>query len=372
MVANSLFTVIKAVEAIENKDLGTLLNNWDDVACTLPTVTAKPRGAGRGMFSNAALYQPTRANRRGKRPKPVANRHSHNELEKNRRAGLRNFMDALKEIVPLGPDCSKHTTLGVLTKGRQHVESLSEREHRLSEESAALRVLLEDAQSSLLERGVSARRVERILAGSLESLPSSPEPMDDDDDSSSATTRSSSSYSPSSELESQWGGGGVVSVSPPAPPVSSPRYDLMTAGGNCGSGNGKILQPYRGVGRQAANSSSLSSLSSGGTGRYNPIYNATRASASITIPGSNRGGARTLSPTSNSPEGFSRRPGLTECLSLPSNKPTLSLASKPALSLPNKPTLSVPAKPVHKKMAGMRFPTCRATSIPRFRVYEGR
>lgn len=45
-------------------------------------------------------------------------RSTHNELEKNRRAHLRNCLEKLKDIVPVGSDSSRHTTLGLLNKAK--------------------------------------------------------------------------------------------------------------------------------------------------------------------------------------------------------------------------------------------------------------
>ncbi|XP_019864682.1 max dimerization protein 1 [Aethina tumida] len=69
-----------------------------------------------------------------KRPKKKSqgNRTSHNELEKNRRAHLKNCLDKLKDIVPLGPEASKHTTLGLLTKAKRFIENLEDRERKHS------------------------------------------------------------------------------------------------------------------------------------------------------------------------------------------------------------------------------------------------
>nr|XP_032806136.1 uncharacterized protein LOC116940427 isoform X3 [Petromyzon marinus] len=49
-------------------------------------------------------------------------RSTHNELEKNRRAQLRVCLERLKNMVPLGPECSRHTTLGLLTKAKNHIK----------------------------------------------------------------------------------------------------------------------------------------------------------------------------------------------------------------------------------------------------------
>ncbi|ESN95352.1 hypothetical protein HELRODRAFT_153169, partial [Helobdella robusta] len=45
-------------------------------------------------------------------------RSTHNELEKNRRAHMKMCLEKLKEAVPLGPDCTRHTTLGLLIEAR--------------------------------------------------------------------------------------------------------------------------------------------------------------------------------------------------------------------------------------------------------------
>ena len=48
-------------------------------------------------------------------------RSTHNELEKNRRAHLRNCLEKLKDIVPVGADSSRHTTLGLLNKAKHFI-----------------------------------------------------------------------------------------------------------------------------------------------------------------------------------------------------------------------------------------------------------
>ncbi|KAF7651267.1 hypothetical protein LDENG_00113270 [Lucifuga dentata] len=54
------------------------------------------------------------------------NRSTHNELEKNRRAHLRLCLERLKSLIPLGPDCSRHTTLGLLNKAKAHIKKLED------------------------------------------------------------------------------------------------------------------------------------------------------------------------------------------------------------------------------------------------------
>lgn len=39
-----------------------------------------------------------------------------------RRAHLRLCLERLKALIPLGPDCNRHTTLGLLTKAKAHIK----------------------------------------------------------------------------------------------------------------------------------------------------------------------------------------------------------------------------------------------------------
>ncbi|XP_032456699.1 max-interacting protein 1 isoform X2 [Nasonia vitripennis] len=88
--------------------------------------------------------------KRPKTKKSQGSRTTHNELEKNRRAHLRNCLEKLKVLVPLGPETSRHTTLGLLTKAKRFIKSLEERDRKhavhkeqLSREQRFLRRRLE-------------------------------------------------------------------------------------------------------------------------------------------------------------------------------------------------------------------------------------
>ncbi|XP_077574452.1 max-interacting protein 1 isoform X3 [Stigmatopora nigra] len=58
------------------------------------------------------------------------NRSTHNELEKNRRAHLRLCLERLKALIPLGADCSRHTTLGLLNNAKAHIKKLEETDRK--------------------------------------------------------------------------------------------------------------------------------------------------------------------------------------------------------------------------------------------------
>ncbi|RWS31746.1 max dimerization protein 1-like protein [Leptotrombidium deliense] len=48
----------------------------------------------------------------------------------NRRAHLRSCLETLKDMVPLGPESSRHTTLGLLNKAKSFIKTLEDRERK--------------------------------------------------------------------------------------------------------------------------------------------------------------------------------------------------------------------------------------------------
>ncbi|XP_074025302.1 max dimerization protein 1 [Leptinotarsa decemlineata] len=88
--------------------------------------------AEHGYASTLRFPDDIRISKRPKTKKSQGNRTSHNELEKNRRAHLRNCLEKLKDIVPLGPEASRHTTLGLLTKAKRFIKTLEDRERKHS------------------------------------------------------------------------------------------------------------------------------------------------------------------------------------------------------------------------------------------------
>nr|P50541.1 RecName: Full=Max-interacting protein 1; Short=Max interactor 1 [Danio rerio]AAA19324.1 zMxi1 [Danio rerio] len=102
-------------------------------------------------------------------------RSTHNELEKNRRAHLRLCLERLKTLIPLGPECSRHTTLGLLNKAKAHIKKLEEADRKsryqlesLEREQRHLRRRLD-----LLRDGGGSLEAERIRTDSMGSTPCS-------------------------------------------------------------------------------------------------------------------------------------------------------------------------------------------------------
>ncbi|XP_008418148.1 max dimerization protein 3 isoform X2 [Poecilia reticulata] len=77
----------------------------------------------------------------------------HNELEKNRRAQLRQCLEQLKKQVPLSTDSMRNTTLNLLRQAQLHIKKLQEQDERAEQlkdrlrwEQRELRVRLEQLQ----------------------------------------------------------------------------------------------------------------------------------------------------------------------------------------------------------------------------------
>ncbi|XP_069798340.1 max dimerization protein 4-like [Narcine bancroftii] len=98
--------------------------------------------------------------KKGKTKKSPNNRSSHNELEKHRRAKLRLYLEQLKELVPLGPDCSRHTTLSLLKRARTHIKKLEEQDKKALHQKEQLQ----------RERRYLRRRLEQLAVQGLERL----------------------------------------------------------------------------------------------------------------------------------------------------------------------------------------------------------
>lgn len=118
-------------------------------------IERREREAEHGYASTMPIPDDMRmVTRRPKTKKSQGSRTTHNELEKNRRAHLRTCLEKLKVLVPLGPETSRHTTLGLLTKAKRFIKSLEDRERKhaihkeqLSREHRFLRRRLEQLTS---------------------------------------------------------------------------------------------------------------------------------------------------------------------------------------------------------------------------------
>ncbi|XP_062851527.1 max dimerization protein 4 isoform X3 [Trichomycterus rosablanca] len=109
MELNSLLMLLEAAEYLERRDREA----EHGYASVLPYSSE---------FDSKKTFSFTR--------KPLNNRSSHNELEKHRRAKLRLYLEQLKQLVPVGPDSSRHTTLSLLKRAKIHIKKLEEQDRR--------------------------------------------------------------------------------------------------------------------------------------------------------------------------------------------------------------------------------------------------
>ncbi|XP_072294004.1 max dimerization protein 3 [Eucyclogobius newberryi] len=94
-----------------------------------------------------------RSKQKSKKISAGGNRSVHNELEKNRRAQLRYFLEQLKKQVPLSTDSMRNTTLNLLRRAQLHIKKLQEQDERAEQlkgrlrwEQRELRIRLEQLQ----------------------------------------------------------------------------------------------------------------------------------------------------------------------------------------------------------------------------------
>merc|ERR1712002_1391213 len=120
--------------------------------------------------------------------KAQGSRSTHNELEKNRRAHLRSCLENLKDLVPVGADSSRHTTLGLLNKAKHFIKNLEERDKKslsakeiLYREQRYLRRRLELLSEEVGVDIHKRRSISESSSSSLSSIQSSNSETDDAD-----------------------------------------------------------------------------------------------------------------------------------------------------------------------------------------------
>merc|ERR1712223_1604234 len=118
MSAMSIATLLQAAEYLDRREREA----EHGYATTLPSPGEEE------LQRDTTTKNSTRLNKNTK--KPQGNRSTHNELEKNRRAHLRSCLENLKDIVPVGSDSSRHTTLGLLNKAKHFIKNLEDRDRK--------------------------------------------------------------------------------------------------------------------------------------------------------------------------------------------------------------------------------------------------
>uniref|UniRef100_A0A8C9SMA4 Max dimerization protein 3 n=1 Tax=Scleropages formosus TaxID=113540 RepID=A0A8C9SMA4_SCLFO len=92
--------------------------------------------------------------------------HIHNELEKHRRAQLRQCLEQLKQQVPLSSDSVRNTTLNLLRHARLHIKKLQEQDERARQLKERLRWEQRDLRRRLEQLQGTTERVRSDSLGS--------------------------------------------------------------------------------------------------------------------------------------------------------------------------------------------------------------
>lgn len=116
--------------------------------------------------------------RKSKSKKNTSSRSTHNEMEKNRRAHLRLCLERLKSMVPLGSDASRHTTLSLLMKAKDHIKRLEESDRRAQHTLEQLQREQRHLQRRLEQLGVERTRMDST--GSTQSSDKSDSDQEED------------------------------------------------------------------------------------------------------------------------------------------------------------------------------------------------
>ncbi|XP_038046129.1 max dimerization protein 1-like [Patiria miniata] len=163
-------------------------------------------------YASTMPYNPESSRRKLNKVKRLHSnsRSSHNELEKNRRAHLRNCLERLKEIVPLTTESARHTTLGLLTNAKDFIANLEreERKYQLHKDKLAREQRFLKRRLDQLSVGPGRHKIRQDSTGSS-SLMSDDSEKDDVD---VIGYNSDSDLSSSSEMTGSDGGLAVSTV----------------------------------------------------------------------------------------------------------------------------------------------------------------
>jgi len=178
----SIATLLQAAEFLERRDREA------EHGYATPAPSTPLMLEGNHVFLEQDASRPSSRSSSHKHSKKSSSLHlgsrsSHNELEKNRRAHLRSCLENLKDLVPLGSDSSRHTTLGLLNKAKHFIRTLEDKDQKsvssidnLFREQRYLRRRLE-----LLSSQVDAIHKRRSISESSSSTTSSIQSSESDE-----------------------------------------------------------------------------------------------------------------------------------------------------------------------------------------------
>uniref|UniRef100_A0A9J7ZCW7 Max interactor 1, dimerization protein n=1 Tax=Cyprinus carpio carpio TaxID=630221 RepID=A0A9J7ZCW7_CYPCA len=107
--------------------INTFLTNVQVLLEAARYIESAERKDGKSEHGYASTF-PSIQHSSYQRQRKLRNKKCSNNL--NRRAHLRLCLERLKGLIPLGPESSRHTTLGLLNKAKAHIKKLEEAERK--------------------------------------------------------------------------------------------------------------------------------------------------------------------------------------------------------------------------------------------------
>uniref|UniRef100_A0A3P8SGB1 MAX interactor 1, dimerization protein n=1 Tax=Amphiprion percula TaxID=161767 RepID=A0A3P8SGB1_AMPPE len=145
--------------------IGTFMKNVQVLLDAADYIENVEKNNGKCEHGYASTYPSTQIAHQQKQRK-FKNRKLDNNH--NRRAHLRLCLERLKSLIPLGPDCSRHTTLGLLNKAKAHIKKLEEMDRRSQHQLETLEREQRHLQRQLSQLQTHGER-ERVRTDSLSS-----------------------------------------------------------------------------------------------------------------------------------------------------------------------------------------------------------
>ncbi|XP_056345809.1 max dimerization protein 4 isoform X1 [Oenanthe melanoleuca] len=134
MELNSLLILLEAAEYLERRDRAFLQRrkklHGKNILPLMLTLSLEAEHGYASVLPFDSDYSRKKTKAGTMARKSQNNRSSHNELEKHRRAKLRLYLEQLKQLVPLGPDSTRHTTLSLLKRAKMHIKKLEEQDRK--------------------------------------------------------------------------------------------------------------------------------------------------------------------------------------------------------------------------------------------------
>uniref|UniRef100_A0A8C2Y565 MAX dimerization protein 4 n=1 Tax=Coturnix japonica TaxID=93934 RepID=A0A8C2Y565_COTJA len=134
MELNSLLILLEAAEYLERRDRAFLQRrkkmHGKNILPLMLTLSLEAEHGYASVLPFDSDYSRKKTKAGSMARKSPNNRSSHNELEKHRRAKLRLYLEQLKQLVPLGPDSTRHTTLSLLKRAKMHIKKLEEQDRK--------------------------------------------------------------------------------------------------------------------------------------------------------------------------------------------------------------------------------------------------